>query len=189
MKNQSRVWKSFALVGVLLVTSAGMAAAQFGTPDGIPPALEEICDMTTGKANGLCVAYCEAMDCDSDAPRASANACESVAANYTRTTGETLPCIRTCPCWEEAELQSITAENQLAPGVFSCTEVIFPGGAVIQNVPGSTPGVEGGFGLFGPTFCATRDQLPFALVITEEEGLTCGQQIRDRCAAIGTPIP
>lgn len=191
MKNQSRAWKSAALAGVLIVASAGMAAAQFGTPDGLPPALEEVCDMTTGKANGLCVAYCEAMDCDSESPNANAHACENVAANYTRITGETLPCIRTCPCWEEAALQSVTAENQLDPGLTSCVPT--EGGAVIQNIPGSTPGVEGGFAAFtdGVTdgVCLTRDLPPFLLEITAEEAEACGQQIRDRCEAIGTPIP
>ncbi len=44
MKNQNSAWKSAALAGVLIVASAGMAAAQFGTPDGLPPALEEVCD-------------------------------------------------------------------------------------------------------------------------------------------------
>jgi hypothetical protein len=165
-----------------------MARAQFGTADGLPPAMEDICDMTTGKANGLCVAYCEAMDCDSASPLANATACEKVAANYTRTTGETLPCIRTCPCWEESELLSVTAQNQ-APGTIgpSCvgSGLEF---AVIQNFPGSTPGVEGGFGVFSPGTCATRDLPPFFLAITVEESQACAQQIRDRCEAIGTPI-
>jgi hypothetical protein len=190
MKNQNRAWKSAALAGVMIIASAGMAAAQFGTPDGLPPALEEVCDMTTGKANGLCVAYCEAMDCDSETPNANAHACENVAANYTRVTGETLPCIRTCPCWEGSELRSVTAANQRVTGGPSC--VGSGGNVVIQNTPGSTPGVEGGFAVFSnaeASFCATRDLPPFGLVITAAEAEACGQQIRDRCAAIGTPIP
>jgi hypothetical protein len=188
MKNQNRAWKSAALAGVLMVASAGMATAQFGTPDGIPPALEEVCDMTTGKANGLCVAYCEAMDCDSASPNANAHACENVAANYTRVTGQTLPCIRTCPCWEEAELQSVTAVNQGTGS--SCVAGGFgPGSVVIQNFPGSTPGVEGGFAVVPGGSCFTRDLPPGFLQITAAEAEACGQQIRDRCAAIGTPVP
>ena len=35
----------------------------------------------TGKLNGLCNAYCEAMDCDSDNPHASKEACERVFMN------------------------------------------------------------------------------------------------------------
>ncbi|HZR82011.1 MAG TPA: hypothetical protein VFD92_13020 [Candidatus Binatia bacterium] len=34
-----------------------------GTPDTDPPAEEVACDGLTGRAWGLCVAYCEAQDC------------------------------------------------------------------------------------------------------------------------------
>jgi hypothetical protein len=44
---------------------------------------------------GLCHAYCEALDCDGDEPRASGRACERVARNFERRTrGEALPCER-----------------------------------------------------------------------------------------------
>lgn len=96
-----------------------------------------------------------------------------------------------CPCWEEAELQSVTAENQLDPGLGSCSS--FFASAVIQNIPGSTPGVEGGFAVFtnpnGDSACLTRDLPPFQLLITQEEAEGCEQSIRARCEAIGTPIP
>jgi len=48
-----------------------------GTADGLTPAVEDICTKWgfTGKVNGLCNAYCEAMDCDSAEPRASLKAC------------------------------------------------------------------------------------------------------------------
>lgn len=98
-----------------------------------------------------------------------------------------------CSCWEVSELQSVTAVNELDPGSDSC----FPGffgvdGAVIQNILGSTPDVEGGFaaatdGVVG--LCLTRDQPPFQLEITPEQAGNCIQQIRNRCEAIGTPIP
>ena len=53
------------------------------TPDGITPAVEDICTKWgyTGKVNGLCKAYCEAMDCDSANPQASMAACERVLLN------------------------------------------------------------------------------------------------------------
>ena len=144
--------------------------------------------MTTGKANGLCVAYYEAMDCDGESPNANANACESVAASYTRITGETLPCVRPCPCWEEAALQNVTAENLEQ---FSC--IVLEGGQIrLRNVPGSTPGVEGGFEVRiddSSAVCATRDLPPGILEITLEQGAACMQHVRDRCEAIGSPIP
>jgi hypothetical protein len=51
-----------------------------GTADGLTPAVEDICTKWgfTGKVNGLCNAYCEAMDCDSPAPQASEQACTRV---------------------------------------------------------------------------------------------------------------
>ena len=51
-----------------------------GTADGLTPAVEDICTKWgySGKVNGLCNAYCEAMDCDAVAPQASAQACTRV---------------------------------------------------------------------------------------------------------------
>ena len=51
-----------------------------GTPDGLTPAVEDICTKWgfSGKVNGLCNAYCEAMDCDHEAPQASEQACTRV---------------------------------------------------------------------------------------------------------------
>lgn len=46
------------------------------------------CDSLQGAAYGLCIAYCEAMDCDSDYPRASETACERVMGNYQRALGD-----------------------------------------------------------------------------------------------------
>lgn len=53
-----------------------------GTADGLTPAVEDICTKWdfTGKALGLCNAYCEAMDCDDPNPQASAQACDRVLA-------------------------------------------------------------------------------------------------------------
>lgn len=179
----------------LLVAGAAVAQPtppeQFGTPDNMTPAMEDVCDETTGKANGLCVAYCEAMDCDSENPNASENACTKVGENFIRITGELPPCERVCPCWEEAELESVTADNQF---FFSCFRGAFgsPDGVLIQN-DAPQPGIEGGFatGNLAPDIrgCFTRDLPPFALLITEDEFEVCSAQIEARCEAIGTPIP
>lgn len=90
------------IFGLLLICS-GAALAQ--TPDGLPPALETVCDMEQGAAYGLCNAYCEAMDCelanDGDPgtePKASATACSKVRGKYQQTAGHDLPCEVTCPC-------------------------------------------------------------------------------------------
>lgn len=57
---------------------AQMTHAQ--TPDEETPAVEDICTNWgfTGKINGLCNAYCEAMDCDAAEPQASDQACTRV---------------------------------------------------------------------------------------------------------------
>ena len=53
------------------------------TPDGETPATETICETWgfQGKLQGLCNAYCEAMDCDDQYPQASETACNRVLNN------------------------------------------------------------------------------------------------------------
>jgi len=82
----------------LLLLCTGAVLAQ--TPDGQTPAEETVCDNESGAAFGLCNAYCEAMDCDSANPQASATACAKVKAKFTNITGRTsLPCEGpVCPC-------------------------------------------------------------------------------------------
>ena len=53
---------------------------------------EGVCDNESGAAYGLCNAYCDAMDCDSDSPMASEVACACVAERYEKITGNELPC-------------------------------------------------------------------------------------------------
>ena len=94
-----------------------------------------------------------------------------------------------CPCWVEADLQSVTVENNLDE--LSCsTASLYPFAALIQN-DGSSPEVEGGF-LADPeaSLCATRDFAPFAegITVTAEEAGACLDQVVTRCAAIGDPI-
>ena len=76
------------------LASAPAASRAFGdgTPDGSPPAEETVCEDAglRGAAYGLCVAYCEANDCDTnpDSP-----ACDRLFENYTKITGEdSFPC-------------------------------------------------------------------------------------------------
>lgn len=176
-----------ATFAILVAGIAGIAGAQanppetFGTPDGLPPSLEEVCDMTTGAAHGLCVAFCEAMDCETDEPQASERACTRVGDRFVQITGELPPCLRSCPCWEPEDLNSITADNQLPFN--SCNTSFFA--TVIQN-DGFT-GVEGGFAT-DSGLCLTRDLPPFGIAVTPEEFETCTAQIAARCEEIGTPI-
>jgi hypothetical protein len=85
-----------ALLALTCAAALGAAAASLafgdGTPDGSPPAEESVCEAAglRGAAYGLCVAFCEANDCDTypDSP-----ACDRLWENYTKITGEeTFPC-------------------------------------------------------------------------------------------------
>jgi hypothetical protein len=97
-----------------------------------------------------------------------------------------------CPCWDEVELLSVTAENNLPAGSCSVGSNL-PLNAVIQN-DFTSPGVEGGFAaqiLLDDVIdgvCLTRDFEPFFLEISVEETASCIAQIAARCAAIGDPI-
>jgi len=73
----------------ILLSLAGAASAQ--TADGQTPSSESICDNFSGRAQGLCSAYCEAMDCDSDLPHATPEACERVALQFQGAAGGALP--------------------------------------------------------------------------------------------------
>ncbi len=83
-----------ASVAFLVLGSAAYAL----TPDEIPPAQEFICDLESGAAYGLCNSYCEAMDCETESPNASQEACTKVAEKFTMITGRELPCELNCPC-------------------------------------------------------------------------------------------
>ena len=67
----------FPCIAIGLVLSSPVSAQ---TPDGETPAQETICETWgfQGKVQGLCNAYCEAMDCDDPNPQASDQACSRV---------------------------------------------------------------------------------------------------------------
>jgi hypothetical protein len=81
---------SFALA-VLLGPVRSLAFGD-GTPDGSPPAEETVCEDAglMGAAFGLCVAFCEANDCDTTP---DAQACTVLRSNYAKITGDfAFPC-------------------------------------------------------------------------------------------------
>jgi hypothetical protein len=82
-----------ALALSALVATPGLAQAfGRGTPDEQPPAEETPCDDAglRGAAFGLCIAYCEANDCEIQPDKP---ACAVLRANYERVTGESsFPC-------------------------------------------------------------------------------------------------
>ena len=60
----------------VLIAAAEAIGGGGGTPDGLTPAAEDICTKWgfSGSVKGLCNAYCEAMDCDSEDANASSDA-------------------------------------------------------------------------------------------------------------------
>jgi len=95
MKHSSTYLKgAFALVVFAHLTIFGLTGiAQ--TSDSVTPADEMVCEEAVlgGALKGLCNAYCEAMDCDSD-PNANLNACESVHGKFLKKSGGIeLPCV------------------------------------------------------------------------------------------------
>ena len=84
----------FATLGLAVALVAPGASLGFGdgTPDESPPAEETVCEDAglRGAAYGLCVAFCEANDCDAFP---DSEACDRLWSNYTKITGEdSFPC-------------------------------------------------------------------------------------------------
>lgn len=84
---------------VPLMMEAPVSYAQ--TADGQTPAVESVCDGLSGALWGLCVSYCEAMDCDYPFPHADDQACDKVLGNYLKKSGSELPPCEAMPPEEE----------------------------------------------------------------------------------------
>jgi hypothetical protein len=88
-------WRTTGLAlmaGMMIGLPAHALAYGDGTPDEQPPAEELPCDAAglRGAAYGLCIAYCEANDCEIQPDK---TACDRLRANYAKLTGEDLfPC-------------------------------------------------------------------------------------------------
>jgi hypothetical protein len=83
------------LAGVVMFASTSAHAYGNGTPDEQPPAQEQQCESAGlyGSAFGLCVAFCEANDCDAQLDQPDDRACSTLRKNYIRATGQLFfPC-------------------------------------------------------------------------------------------------
>ena len=78
-----------------LVAAASLIAVEAATqmPDPATPAEENVCFPLSGDSLGHCTAYCEAMDCDSDAPNVSPAACSLQLERYMKVSGALMPCL------------------------------------------------------------------------------------------------
>ena len=121
----TRSLNALALATLLITIAAPPAIAQ-GTPDGGTPANEGVCDdlqYATPGLYGLCVAYCEAQDCDplvipdNEPPscQASDRKLLDLYNGLKRPADPPMPCVQvTCPCWTLEELESIDADQCLS---------------------------------------------------------------------------
>lgn len=159
--------KYLCILALVLLAFAIPAVAK--TPDGQTPSQETICDSYSGAAFGLCNAYCEAMDCDSPAPHASATACSKVGSHFQRITGSNLPCNATCPC------TALPLFAAFANGTATISECVSGGG--MANVGGP----NGAFVSVGENSCSENGGV--ALSISTNEADFCRQLLRDAAAA------
>ena len=167
---------SLTLAFALLLICTGTGAALAQTPEDTPPSDETVCDGEVGAAYGLCNAYCEAMDCDSDDPQASETACSKVQSKFQNITGRDVPCEVpvTCPC------ASLPNFNQVVEYSGSNYCVLTQGGVDFGDPSGFarisaflTPQP-----VCGATFGSFSD-----LSITPEEVAVCTQLILDIAAS------
>lgn len=91
MRPRLGTWLAVGLLMLLAAPVSIVRAEGHGTPDGVPPADEAVCTKTKqGPAYGLCVAYCEANDCELDP---SSPECVMLRKKYTALTGSSaFPC-------------------------------------------------------------------------------------------------
>ena len=166
----------------LLLICSGAALAQ--TPDGMPPALETVCDMETGAAYGLCNAYCEAMDCESANAQASATACSKVRAKFENITGHDVPCAASCPC------TTIPQFNAVLANVNNCVDLgsvvlVSPGGFELPVPPFFLESAGSSVGITDPVcgYVNLETATSIVLPITQEQAAVCVQILRDAAAS------
>jgi hypothetical protein len=179
----SRLASLFLIAG--LVVAAPVIAE---TPDGMTPANEGVCDVLKTNATpglyGLCVAYCEAQDLDTfEKEPASSN----ILANYNKKkqVGDpNMPCVKVpCPCWSDAELATITADNAAAACLRAGSKI-----QLIDNTP-KTHFAEADTAL-GAERCRYINlnlAPPVArnFSITAPEAASCYAAVNSACTALG----
>ena len=94
MKSISRFLIAACFAALVGSPQAALAYGD-GTPDESPPAEESVCEDAgyMGAALGLCVAFCEANDCDAQIDQPDDRACSTLRGRYLRATGQLFfPC-------------------------------------------------------------------------------------------------
>ena len=88
----------YMMAAMVLAALAFAPISQAKTPDGQTPAEETVCDDLEGALYGLCVAFCEAMDCDTRDDWTLDRACNRVLTNYMKHSPDDFP-----PCLDQQD--------------------------------------------------------------------------------------
>ena len=178
-------WRAILAAGTILLTGTLYAKP----PDFVPASQDSICNSVSGAAFGLCISYCEAMDCDGEEAAASESACLTIRDRFVQLTGSDVPCeVEVCPCFDEfligSYFQDITNDFSPSYGIEEGEYHCIIGGC------------DGCIGLINPTAdpigntCsvhtdATWDDEPFVIEprieITDEEAQSCVNILIDYC--------
>ena len=170
-----RLMLSFALL--LICTGTGAALAQ-GTPDWETPAQEAVCNGETGAAFGLCNAYCEAMDCESENAQASATACTKVKDKFTNITGRDLPCEAfACPCQALPEWNAVLAGEVLHCATSTGNDF------VVLTTTGAAGGTDVDVPPLGGGCVVATPETHIILSLTPEQGAACEALLATFCPA------
>jgi hypothetical protein len=144
---------------------------------------ESVCDGEQGAAYGLCNAFCDAMDCDSDDPQASETACNKVKSKFQQVTGNEPPCLAPplrCRCYEEMPGYFAAVNSTIV----SCYEDPSVHGVWVDTADSSIVYAEDY--IQGDGACGFYSQSGFGdLSITGEEARQCETFLRARAAAVG----
>ena len=100
-----------------------------------------------------------------------------------------------CPCWTPEDLDSVTEDNVISLGLFSCNDAIpFPGfedSLAINSSAEEFLAVGAASSKSGENECSALERSSgdsITEIVSDEQFAICSQQIVDRCAEIGYPV-
>ena len=179
-----------------VVSLESVVSAQ--TPDGPPPPNEGVCDELIGYTPGLyglCVAFCEAQDCEATFDPATGNmtfdpSCRpsnpKILEKYNRRMNPgdpMMPCVNVaeseCPCWTEAELDAI------ADGRTDFCGDVIANGLAVDGVDWAT-GDRDLAQVFTFNICFYQENTPLIttlMVVDPAEVTACFDSILAECAS------